>query len=35
MQKQTMFYETQLKEHVKTASQNLRFKLKFLVSPAI
>jgi hypothetical protein len=29
MQKQTKFYETQLKKHVKTASQKLCFKLNF------
>jgi len=26
-------YKTQFKKHVKTAAQNLRFKLNFLVSP--
>jgi hypothetical protein len=31
MQKQTGFYETQLKKHVKTASQKLYFKLNFVV----
>jgi hypothetical protein len=31
MQKQTGFYETQLKKHVKIASQKLHFKLNFLV----
>jgi hypothetical protein len=35
MQKQTGFYETQLKKHVKTTLQKLYFKLNFLVSPAI
>jgi hypothetical protein len=35
MQKQTEFYETQLKKHVKTPSQKLRFNLNFLVDPAI
>jgi hypothetical protein len=30
-QKQTRFYETQLKKHVKAASQKLCFKLNFLV----
>jgi hypothetical protein len=35
MQKQTVFYETQLKKHVKTASRKLRFKLNFLMGPAI
>jgi hypothetical protein len=34
-QKQTGFYKTQLKKYVKTASQKLRFKLIFLVSPAV
>jgi len=34
-QKQTGFYETQLKKYVKTASQKLRFKLNFLVDPTI
>jgi hypothetical protein len=31
-QKQIVFYETQLKKHIKTASQNLHFKLSFLVA---
>jgi hypothetical protein len=31
MQKQTEFYETQLKKHVKTVSQKLHFKLNFLM----
>ena len=31
----TEFYETQLKKHVKIASQILRFKLNFLVSLTI
>jgi len=34
-QKQTGFYETQLKKHVKTTSQKLRFKPNFLVGPAV
>jgi len=34
-QKQTGFYETQLKKHVKTASQKLRFKLNFLMGPVV
>jgi hypothetical protein len=34
-QKQIKFYEIQLKKHVKTSSQKLRFKLNFLVDPAI
>ena len=34
-QKQTVFYETQLKKHVKTVSRKLRFKLNFLVCPAV
>jgi hypothetical protein len=34
-QKQTGFYETQLKKHVKTASQKLRFKLNFLMDPTV
>jgi hypothetical protein len=35
MQKQTEFYETQLKKHVKTVSQKLHFKLNFLVDPTV
>jgi hypothetical protein len=35
MQKQTGFYETQLKKHVKIASQKLHFKLNFLVGLTI
>jgi len=34
-QKQTGFYETQLKKHVKTASQKLCFKLNFLMGPTL
>jgi uncharacterized membrane-anchored protein YitT (DUF2179 family) len=34
-QKQTGFYETQLKKHVKTVSQKLRFKLNFLMGPVV
>jgi hypothetical protein len=34
-QKQIKFYEIQLKKHVKTSSQKLRFKLNFLIDPAI
>jgi hypothetical protein len=33
--KQTEFYETPLKKHLKTASQNMRFKFNFLVDPII
>jgi hypothetical protein len=32
-QKQTEFYKTQLKKHIKTASQKLRFKLNFFYGP--
>jgi len=35
MQKKTEFYETQLKKHVKTASQKLYFKLNFLIDLTI
>jgi len=35
MEKQTLIYETQLKKHVKTASQKMCFKLQFLVSLAV
>ena len=35
MQKQTAFYEIQLKKHVKIASQKLCFKLNFLVDPTV
>jgi hypothetical protein len=31
-QKQTEFYETQFKKHVKTAAYKLRFKFNFLMS---
>jgi len=34
-QKQTRFYETRLKKHVKIASQKLCLKLNFLVGPAV
>jgi hypothetical protein len=34
-QKQTDFYETQLKKHVKTVLQKLRFKLDFLMGPTL
>jgi hypothetical protein len=34
-QKQTDFYETQLKKHVKIALQKLRFKLDFLMGPTL
>jgi hypothetical protein len=34
-QKQTGFYETHLKKHVKTISQKLCFKLNFLVGLAV
>jgi hypothetical protein len=34
-QKQTGFYETRLKKHVKTASQKLCFKLNFLMDPIV
>jgi hypothetical protein len=34
-QKQIGFYETQLKKHVKIASQKLHFTLIFLVGPAV
>jgi hypothetical protein len=30
-QKQTVFYETQLKKYIKTASEKLHFKLNFLM----
>jgi hypothetical protein len=35
MQKQTGFYKTHLKKHVKTVAQKLRFKLNFLLDPAV
>jgi hypothetical protein len=35
MQKQIGFYKIQLKKHVRTASQKQRFKLNFLVGPAV
>jgi hypothetical protein len=35
MQKQTVFYKTQLKKHVKIASRKLHFKLNFLVGPVV
>ena len=35
MQKQTGFYETQLKKYVKTNSQKLGFKLNILVDPIV
>ena len=35
MQKQIVFYEIQLKKHVRTASQKQRFKFNFLVGPAV
>jgi hypothetical protein len=35
MQKQTGFYETQLKKHVKTTLQKLRFKLNFLMDSTV
>jgi hypothetical protein len=34
-QKQIDFYETQLKKHVKTASQKLYFKLNFLIDLSV
>ena len=34
-QKQTDFYETQLKKHVKTALQKLCLKLNFLMGPTL
>jgi hypothetical protein len=34
-QKQTRFYETHLKKHVKTILQKLSFKLNFLMGPAV
>ena len=34
-QKQTGFYKTQLKRHVKTTSQKLCFKLNFLVGISV
>jgi len=34
-QKQTGFYETQLKKHLKTASQKLHFKYNFVVDLTI
>ena len=34
-QKQTAFYEIQLKKHVKTALKKLCFKLNFLVDPIL
>jgi hypothetical protein len=33
--KQKEFYETQLKKHIKTASQKMHFKLNFLIGLAI
>jgi len=35
MQKQIGFYKTPLKKHIKTVAQKLRFKLNFLVGPAV
>jgi hypothetical protein len=35
MQKQTGFYKTHLKKHVKTVAQKLRFNLNFLVGHAV